>query len=203
MLCQPVPLDLLTLVNFTDPATPRSAVFRHHQNERRGGSTASSNSASEDGESRSLYPFTIQHNARLGGPCTLYADSVQGRTEWKQKLEEAMGLRKVVQESNKVFEMETLSINTFSIQPAAAPNALPTWSEGGLITGKVTCSIPFSKLSLFCVISRLSIHKYLDTPDGRSLVAIGCAEGVWIGFRHDSRCRFNHHTRNGRIHLIF
>ena len=28
------------------------------------------------------------------------------------------------------------------------------------------------------------------TPDGRGLVAIGCAEGVWIGFRHDSRCTF-------------
>lgn len=27
-----------------------------------------------------------------------------------------------------------------------------------------------------------------DTADGRGLVAIGCAEGVWIGFRHDSRC---------------
>lgn len=28
----------------------------------------------------------------------------------------------------------------------------------------------------------------LATADGRGLVAIGCAEGVWIGFRHDSRC---------------
>ena len=28
----------------------------------------------------------------------------------------------------------------------------------------------------------------LATGDGRALVAVGCAEGVWIGFRHDSRC---------------
>lgn len=28
----------------------------------------------------------------------------------------------------------------------------------------------------------------IATADGRALVAIGCAEGVWIGFRHDSRC---------------
>ena len=27
-----------------------------------------------------------------------------------------------------------------------------------------------------------------DTPDGRALVAIGCTEGVWIGFRHDPKC---------------
>ena len=29
---------------------------------------------------------------------------------------------------------------------------------------------------------------FVATADGRGLVAIGCAEGVWIGFRHDSRC---------------
>lgn len=28
----------------------------------------------------------------------------------------------------------------------------------------------------------------LATGDGRALVAVGCAEGVWIGFRHDPRC---------------
>jgi hypothetical protein len=75
----------------------------------------------------------------------LYADSMQGRAEWKQKLEEVMGLRQVVQESNKVFEMETLSANTFCVQPAISGSPMSNWSEGGLITGKVTCSIPFSK----------------------------------------------------------
>lgn len=33
---------------------------------------------------------------------------------------------------------------------------------------------------------------YAATADGRALVAIGCAEGVWIGFRHDSRCELHH-----------
>ena len=28
----------------------------------------------------------------------------------------------------------------------------------------------------------------IATPDGRGLVAVGCAEGVWIGLRHDPRC---------------
>ncbi|KAJ3713247.1 citron-like protein [Lentinula guzmanii] len=36
-------------------------------------------------------------------------------------------------------------------------------------TGKVTCSV-------------LS-----NTPDGKGLVVTGCVEGVWVGFRHDSR----------------
>jgi hypothetical protein len=26
------------------------------------------------------------------------------------------------------------------------------------------------------------------TADGRAVVAVGCTEGVWIGFRHDYRC---------------
>ena len=29
------------------------------------------------------------------------------------------------------------------------------------------------------------------TPDGRHLVAVGCQEGVWIGYRHDPRCKFS------------
>ena len=39
-----------------------------------------------------------------------------------------------------------------------------------------------------------SIRLYVlkATADGRALVAIGCAEGVWIGFRHDSRCPYSH-----------
>jgi RHO1 GDP-GTP exchange protein 1/2 len=62
-----------------------------------------------------------------------------------------MGLRKVVQESNKVFETEALSVTTFSIQPLSS-SLLSTWSEGGLITGKVTCSVPFSKLLSYYII---------------------------------------------------
>lgn len=84
-------------------------------------------------------------------------------------------LRKVVQESNKVFEIETLSADTFVIPAvvgsgASSPPA--AWNQEATCTGKVTCSVPFM------------------TGDGRGLVAIGCAEGVWIGFRHDPKCEF-------------
>lgn len=95
-----------------------------------------------------LYPFKIHHNGRLGGPCVLYTESSKGRAEWKQKLEEALGLRKVVQESNKVFEGETLSIDTFSVPVNPALPVIP-WSEGGTVTGPVTCSIPFSAFLFF------------------------------------------------------
>ena len=97
-------------------------------------------------DSRGVYPCTIHHNGRLGGLYTLFAESAQARLEWTAKLEEAIGLRKVVQESNKVFEVETLSVDTF-FAPTLLANAGPSWNNDGNFTGKVTCSVPFSKQS--------------------------------------------------------
>jgi hypothetical protein len=141
------------------------------------------------GDSRSVYPCTMHHTGRLGGINTLYAENQQARAEWKQKLQEAIGLRKVVQESNKVFEIETLSADTFLVPSMMAGVSSPSWNHENSFTGKVTCSVPFSVffslLSLTCIINESCKPA---TADGRGLVAIGCAEGVWIGFRHDSRC---------------
>ncbi|KAL6309388.1 Dbl-like domain-containing protein [Sparassis latifolia] len=169
---RPIPLDLLTLANFTDPPTQRGGgILRLGRSvpERHEGMGTPGATASPETDARAVYPCTIHHNGRLGGLYTLFAESMQARNEWKQVLDEAMGLRKVVQESNKVFEIETLSADTF-IVPSITPGAgAPSWNHENAYTGKVTCSVPFT------------------TADGRGLVAIGCAEGVWIGFRHDSR----------------
>ena len=81
----------------------------------------------------------------MGGAYILYAESSQARNEWKQKLDEALGLRKVVQESNKVFEVETLSADTFLVPSVMANTTSPTWNQDSTFTGKVTCSVPFSK----------------------------------------------------------
>ncbi|KAL0068394.1 Rho guanine nucleotide exchange factor [Marasmius tenuissimus] len=191
---RPIPLDLLTLVNFTDPPTQRGAgLLRNLRGERHNtsgadpsatlrpetalttvnsnvsGGSSTTTATVPASDSRSVYPCTIHHNGRMGGAYILYAESAQHRTEWRTKLEEAMGLRKVVQESNKVFELETLSSDTFLVPPVIGASSETAWSNENQFTGKVTCSVPF------------------NTPDGRGLVAIGCAEGVWIGFRHDSR----------------
>ncbi len=138
-------------------------------------------------DSRAVYPCTIHCNGRLGGNFILYADSAQVRNEWKQKLEEAVGLRKVVQESNKVFEIETLSAETFLV-PSMLAGTSPSYNLENSFTGRVTCSVPFSE-HLHCLLDIVLSCLFADTSDGRALVAIGCAEGVWIGFRHDSRCK--------------
>ncbi|KAJ3520044.1 hypothetical protein NM688_g9215 [Phlebia brevispora] len=153
---RPIPLDLLTLANFTDPPTQRNAGLLRPR--LRGGEKHDPNAPNNPTASSS--PDTATDSPR---------QSAQARNEWKSKLEEAIGLRKVVQESNKVFEIETLSADTFLVPSMMPGGSSQSWSHENAFTGKVTCSVPFT------------------TPDGRGLVAIGCAEGVWIGFRHDSR----------------
>jgi hypothetical protein len=98
------------------------------------------------GDSRAVYPCTLHHSGRLGGLYTLYAETQQARAEWKQKLQEAIGLRNVVQESNKVFEIETLSADTFLNPSMTAAGPSPAWNHENSFTGKVTCSVPFSTL---------------------------------------------------------
>jgi hypothetical protein len=183
---RPIPLDLLTLVNFTDPPAQRSTgLLRNLRGERNAGGE-NGGVAEGPADSRSIFPCTIHHNARAGGSHILYAESAQARAEWQQKLEEALGLRRVVQESNKVFELEMLSTDTFLVPSLVTPATQPAYHENSL-TGKVTCSVPFSMVFVYYYCPGLIIA-FIDTADGRGLVAIGCAEGVWIGFRHDSRC---------------
>ncbi|KZP01565.1 Dbl-like domain-containing protein [Calocera viscosa TUFC12733] len=171
---RPIPLELLALTNFTEIPQQRSVgLLRSRLRGDRGEViTTSLNGAGvaqqESNDPRFVYPFTIYNSARESGFYTLYAETQQARAEWKAKLEEALGLRVAVQENNKVLEIETLSDDTFYV-PLQASTQQASWNEENAFTGKVTCSVPFS------------------TPDGRGLIAVGCAEGVWIGLRHDSR----------------
>ena len=91
--------------------------------------------------------MTLHHIGRIGGSVVLYAESAQSRNDWKAKIEEGLGIRKVVQESNKVFEIETLSSDTFMVQNSlGVATSPPGWHGETPLTGKVTCSVPFSKL---------------------------------------------------------
>jgi hypothetical protein len=127
-LCaQPIPLDLLTLINFTEPPTQREAgLFR--------GLWAACMTLLGAGDSgrdsaphaRSAYPFMLHHNGRAGGVYRLYAESPTARVEWKQKLDAALGLHRVRQEKNRVFKPEILSTETFIVP-----------------VGNITCTVPF------------------------------------------------------------
>lgn len=97
-----------------------------------------------------VYPCTLYYSGRLGGLYTLYAETGQARTEWKGKLEEALAMRKVVADSNKVFDLATLSVDTF---PTPSLVQGPAVAQAGF-TGKVTCSVPFSEWILRCLLPR-------------------------------------------------
>ncbi|KAG8763381.1 hypothetical protein FRC11_004256 [Ceratobasidium sp. 423] len=163
---RPIPIDLMNLIGFNDPAQQRPtrlfSIGTKHD-----ASPATAGGSGDAQDSRSIFPFGIHYSGRAGGISQFFIDSQTAREEWKQKLEEAIEMRKVVQDSNKVFELETLSNETFALPKGYAPN--PSWGDESFMGGKVTCTVPFS------------------TADGRGLVAIGCAEGVWIGLRHDPK----------------
>ena len=141
---KPVPLDLLTLGSFSDPVVQRPiGILRALRNG--DASTSPSSRRPSDTDNRTVYPFTIHHNGRLGGVTTLFAESAAIRDEWKTKLEEALGLRQVVQELNKVFAIENLSVDTFLLPSLNTGPTSAVWQDGTFFTGKVTCSVPFSK----------------------------------------------------------
>ena len=150
---------MLTLVNFNDPPQQRSKGLL--------GGLRGSGGAHPDGvpnggpagpdatDARSIYPYTFNHTGRMGGFCTVYAESERARAEWKQKLDEAILLRKVVTDANKVFEVETLSMDTCLIPSMHATQTGSSWNEENIFTGKVTCSVPFCKSQHFVLLTSL------------------------------------------------
>jgi hypothetical protein len=61
------------------------------------------------------------------------------------------------------------------------------------LSGKVNCSVPFSKQfgstnSSFKLIWADLFISPVASPDGRACLAVGCAEGLWMGSRNDSQC---------------
>ena len=136
----------MSLADFTEPVVQRNnSILRTLRSSDRQADTVGIAAGPEAADNRGMHPCNIIYHGRNGGPFILYAESTASRKEWKRKLDEALGLRKVVQESNKVFEVESLSVDTFRVPPFA------TSSNAGLLepapfTGDVTCSVPFSKI---------------------------------------------------------
>ena len=104
LLEQPIPLELLTLVSFSEPPQQRSSSllgnFRGGRNTQHTDGTPNGEKT-EQVDSRLLYPCSIHHSGRVGGHYHLFAESAQTRAEWERKLQEAVVLRKAVQDANQ------------------------------------------------------------------------------------------------------
>ncbi|KAI0702715.1 CNH domain-containing protein [Earliella scabrosa] len=102
------------------------------------------------------YPFSFVAQGKHGGSYSLYAPTLDERNEWRRKIRDAVAARKAVQEERSVFQVETITADTADSQDAPAHHP-------GLVTGRISCSLPFA------------------SNDGHSLIAIGSEDGVWIG----------------------
>lgn len=139
---RPIPLELFTLGEFSDPAQNRSMGLLKTIRGAGGGQHEAEGSSQQQSDSRTVYPFTYSFigGGQMSGQYTLWTDSEKARTEWNEKLNHAKVLRDEVNDAGKVFEMTALSTDTFYQAPGYG---VPTSNED--YTGRVTCSVPFSK----------------------------------------------------------
>jgi hypothetical protein len=153
---RPIAVELLEVSGFNEPSVSYSIGLNAFH-------------LRSDRESRDLWPFTIHHAGGKMEPLTLYATSKQRRNEWRTKIDEAKGLRRAVVDANKAFETSVLSDSIFALPAALGAEATvpPLGVDASLFHGRITCAVPFRM------------------ADQRRLVALGCADGVWIGLRND------------------
>lgn len=92
------------MVGFTEMPQQRSVGLFGRGLRGGGGKEANDSGAKAEGQedNRTVYPCSIHHAGRVGGLYHLFAESAAVRQEWKEKLEEAIAMRAIVQESNKV-----------------------------------------------------------------------------------------------------
>ncbi|KAF9646507.1 hypothetical protein BDM02DRAFT_3008877 [Thelephora ganbajun] len=154
-----IPLDLLKLEPYGDTSTRArrgSSTFLGRDNATISYLSKLGGRTITD-DSRGKFPFTIIHEGRLDDSHTLYADTEETRSMWRSKLEEAIQLR---QQSSQIFKMKMLNRESFLMKTGISSGYLP---KNRQLTRTINCITPFT------------------TRDGRSLMAIGCVEGLWIG----------------------
>jgi RHO1 GDP-GTP exchange protein 1/2 len=207
---QPIPVELMTLGRFDEPAVARSVgLLRSFRSSERHNDTAEN----EAEPSRQLFPFTY---ATPGGQYTLWADSATARAEWKTAFMHAKALRQADLEANKVrwrCPVRYVAEPSSDIhQHRRSSNSPPSVSE------HFTCEweghppqVGSADIIMLHTISAptyapQAIHNELwtdrvvttvpfRTPDNRELFGVGTAEGVWLGLRQDPRCEFGYPRR--------
>ena len=131
-----------------------------------------------------MLPLTIHHDSRSRGTIRLYAESEEVQLTWKTKLEEAILLR---QKSSRVFEIDVMATEEF-LTMGGSSNVYPP--ENRTTSRTITCATPFgmrSSRSPFMLLTTSCAATV--TRDGRTLLAIGCTEGLWIGNGKGLQCR--------------
>ncbi|OCH94369.1 hypothetical protein OBBRIDRAFT_141319 [Obba rivulosa] len=150
VVSRPIPLEYLRLAAFD-------------------GSPETRKERSEDGglfESfrtrvRPVYPFTIYHaSAKSTRRYTLYAGTEELRREWYSALVDALGVRKVRQDSNMWFAPHAINEGYFKYTITSSLSSTP-------FTGRITAAAPLS-------------------AGGKNFIAVGCPTGVYVALRGEA-----------------
>lgn len=133
---------------------------------------------------RATFPFIIHHDGRLGGTTRLFAENESVQLTWKSKLEEATLLWR---KSSQVFETSIVAREEFLVMVTGNSNA---YSHETRPSTRMTCATPFGKAYHLDTRSVFLTTPWATpvTQDGRTLLAIGFSEGLWIGSGKDLRC---------------
>lgn len=164
LIQKPIRLEMLGLSGWEQPAQLKSSGFHLRSvigtSERREAATQAS--ATMDSK---MWPVQFQIGGRSGGTLTLYVESSRmdredkARQLWREKTEEAIAVRKVALDANKVFELR-LVVDPDARRPSPTNTPHPA-------LGEVLASCPF------------------NGPAGQELIAIGTRNGLFIAMRSD------------------
>ncbi|KAF7799770.1 hypothetical protein EIP86_011012 [Pleurotus ostreatoroseus] len=131
IISRPIPLEYLRLAAFDMPIEEYKDKSRTHSTSEQ--STRALLFASRSSvKYRKLYPFTIYHAySRSSRRYTLYAASEEERQTWRKALINAIGIRKVRQESN-MYRRVLKKQNVVSVHALEDFNLLLVHSDGGV-----------------------------------------------------------------------
>ncbi|KAH9965640.1 hypothetical protein BGW80DRAFT_1344477 [Lactifluus volemus] len=96
-------------------------------------------------DSRAVYPRTILHTGQLGGLYTVYAESTQARSDWKESFRKRLGCARSCRSRTRCSKSRRSARTPFVVPSMLSPPGNQSWNTEIAFTGKVTCSVPFSK----------------------------------------------------------
>ncbi|KIJ51066.1 hypothetical protein M422DRAFT_65631 [Sphaerobolus stellatus SS14] len=122
---RPIPLEFLRLGSFDGPP----------EQDRSGGLISAISSKNP----RPLYPIVVSHASSPSRTYTLYTSKPELRSQWKAALVDALGVRRVVADSNKLFAMSTINGDVFRTKKSLI--------QTGEFPGRITAAVAFSSIN--------------------------------------------------------
>ncbi|KAH7911069.1 hypothetical protein BJ138DRAFT_1113504 [Hygrophoropsis aurantiaca] len=114
-----------------------------------------------------VYPFTVYHaSAKAARRYTLYAATEQSRKRWKEALIDCKAVHDARRDGNKWFALQTVNDGFFR-----SPSARMAQTSLSKASGRMVNAVSFTAMG------------------GKTLMAVGCATGIYVGVRGEDKFR--------------